>query len=128
MPRPQIAVRNVNILDHVRVPAAVPDTLDAWLHPCGWTRQEPYGHLKGHAPCAPIDELVQSFDDMWPIWRSIVAPFLSLDGEQALDRLATRLHQLGPDAYRDAIESLEGEQCADVRELANETLASLLPS
>jgi hypothetical protein len=117
-----------DIVDHVRVLAADPDTQDAWLHPCGWTRQEPYEHVKDHTPCGPIDELVQSFDDMWPLWRSIVAPSLSSDGERALDRLATRLHQLGPDAYRDAIETLDGEQWADIRRLANETLASLPPS
>jgi hypothetical protein len=99
-----------DIVDHVRLLAAEADTQDAWLHPCGWTRQEPYEHPKDHAPCAPIVELVTSLDDMWPAWRSIVAPALSPDGEGALDRLSARLRMLDDAAFRDAIDTLDGEQ------------------
>ena len=114
-----------DLVAHVRILAADPDTQNAWMHPCGWTREEPYDHVKGHVPCYPIAELVDSFDDMWPAWRSIVAPSLSVDGEQALDRLAARLHQLDQDAYRDEIDTLDGDQWTDVRQSASATLALL---
>jgi len=114
-----------DLADHVRILAANADAQNAWLHPCGWTRHEPYVHLKDHTPCAPIAELVDHFDDIWPAWRSIVAPSLSAEGEQAIDRLATRLHQLDQDAYRDELDTLDGDQWADVRRLASETLGLL---
>jgi hypothetical protein len=117
-----------DILGHVRLLAADAATQNAWLHPCGWTRQEPYEHTKDHAPCAPIAELVDSFDDLWPGRREIVAPVLSPTGEQALDRLRTRLRQLDADAFRDEIETLDEEQWDDVRRLASETLTQLLPA
>jgi hypothetical protein len=117
-----------DIVDHVRLLAADADTQDSWLHHCGWTRQEPYVHVKDHAPCAPIAELVNSFDDMWPAWRQIVASALSPLGEAALERLAARLRQLDADAFRDAIETLDGDQWADVRRAASETLTRLVPA
>ena len=81
--------------------------------------------MKEHAPCAPIAELVNSFDEMWPAWRSVVAPALSPPGECALERLAARLRQLDADDFRDAIETLDGGHWADVRRVANETLTRL---
>ncbi len=116
-----------DIVGHVRLLAGDAASQNAWLHPCGWTRQEPYEHTQDHAPCALIAELVDSFDDMWPGWQQIVAPALSLTGEQALDRLTDRLKQLDTDAFRDEIETLDGEQWVDVRRLASETLTELVP-
>ena len=55
---------------------------------------------RDHAPWAPIAELVDSFNDMWPAWRQTLARALSATGEQALDRLTTRLRQLNTDAFR----------------------------
>jgi len=111
-----------DIADHVRVLAADADTQNDWLHPCGWTRDEPWEHVKVHPACAGIAELVDSFQDMWPAWRTIVAPSLPAEGEVALDRLANRLQQLDQDAYRDEIDTLDDKQWAAVRQLANETL------
>jgi hypothetical protein len=122
------SARLQEIADHVRLLGADADAQDAWLHPCGWTRREPHEHTKDHAPCAPIAELVNSFDDIWPAWRRIVAPVLSPTGESALDRLAARLQELDADAYRDAIDTLDGEQWADVRQLAGGTLPLLEPT
>jgi hypothetical protein len=114
-----------DLVDRVRILAADADTQNAWLHPCGWTKDEPYEHVKSHRPCAPIAELVDSFVDMWPAWRAVVAPSLSMDGERALDRLATRLKQLDQNAYRDELDTLNGGQWTDVRHLASEILAQL---
>jgi hypothetical protein len=99
-----------DVIAHVRLLAADADTQDAWLHPCGWTRQEPYQHANDHGPCASISELVISFDDMWPAWRPILAVALSRGGEAALDQLRARLQQLDDDSFRDAIDTLDREQ------------------
>lgn len=113
------------IVDHVRLLAADANTQNAWMHPCGWTRQEPYEHLKDHRPCYPIAELVSSFDDMWPAWRPVIGSSLSPRAETALDGLADRLRRLGDDAYVDELATLDGEQWEEVRKFARETLERL---
>lgn len=117
-----------DVVDHVAILDAGPDTQNAWQHPCGWTREEPYEHLKGHSPCAPVGELVLSFEDIWPAWQSVVTPSLSVEGERALDQLLVRLQHLPDDAFRDEIDALDGDQWADIRQLASETLALLAGS
>jgi hypothetical protein len=114
-----------DVIEHVRLLAADADTQNAWLHPCGWTRHEPYEHTEDHPPCGALDELMQSYTDMWPAWRSVLAPVLTTDGQRALDRLGTCLEGLDAAAYVDEISTLDGEAWVGVRRVASETLAVL---
>jgi hypothetical protein len=124
--QPSVAEERLrDVVDHVRLLAADSDTQNAWLHPCGWTRQEPYVHEKDHEPCSPVGELVNWFEDMWPAWRSVVAPAVPPGGEAALDRLAARLEQLDDAGYVDDLSTLDGPDWTDVRRQAGQTLAVL---
>ena len=108
------------VVDHLRVLEADADAQIAWLHPCGWTRDEPFGHVEKHPPCAPIDELWCSFDDMWPTWRPTLMPVLNPPLEDALTRLHAALDELDTTSFVDDIATLDRPEWAQIRLLAAE--------
>ena len=110
------------LVGHLRILAADADTQNAWLHPCGWTRAEQFEHER--AACMPIDELYQSFADMWSVWRSSLAPMLTPAIERALDDLMARFEQLEEAAWVDELETLARPEWDDIRQLAISALAA----
>ena len=114
-----------DIRAHVQLLAADADKQNAWLHPCGWTRQEPYEHVLQHPPCMPIGELYDSFDDMWPMWRSVLEPVLTAEIEAALDALKSRLAAFFAVPYLDEVETLDSNEWAVVRRCAQTTLSGI---
>ena len=83
--------RLADVVEHLRILAVDAETQNAWLHPCGWTCKEPYVHFKDRKGCVPVDELYLSFDDIWPMWRSVLEPVLTPALEDALNRLLAYL-------------------------------------
>jgi hypothetical protein len=116
-----------NVIEHLRILAAPTDDQNAWLHPCGWTRAEPFEHVKHHPPCTPIDELIWSFDDMWPGWRPRLGLVMPPAAERALEDVAERLHNLDERALVDEIETLDLDDWKDVRRAATAALVALSP-
>jgi len=107
-----------DLVDHLSVLASDADSQNAWLHPCGWTRNEPFEHLQDHPPCMPIAELWNSFDDLWPARRSTLAPVLTPELDDALTRLCTAFEQLDGAAFIDKLETLDRPEWDRVRQLA----------
>ena len=115
----QLAQRRLaGMVDHLRILAADVDTQYGWLHPCGWTRDEPYVHVQERQACVPVDELYLSFDDDWPMLRSDLAPLLTPAIEVAFDRLLAHFKQMEKAAWVNELETLDRPEWADVRRLA----------
>ena len=69
--RTQLALDHLaDVIEHLQLLAADSETQNAWLQPCGWTRQEPCVHFADRKGCVPVDELYLPLDDMWPMWRA----------------------------------------------------------
>ena len=118
--------RLADVVEHLRILAADAETQNAWLHPCGWTCKEPYVHFKDRKGCVPVDELYLSFDDIWPMWRSVLEPVLTPALEDALNRLLAYFQEMhdGPHAdWVDEPETLDRLEWADVRRLAAAAIA-----
>jgi hypothetical protein len=118
--------RLADVVEHLRILAVDAETQNAWLHPCGWTCKEPYVHFKDRKGCVPVDELYLSFDDIWPMWRSVLEPVLTPALEDALNRLLAYFQEMhdGPHAdWVDEPETLDRLEWADVRRLAAAAIA-----
>lgn len=116
-----------DVIEHLRILEADADAQNAWLHPCGWTRQEPFVHVADHKACAPINELWDSFDDMWPTWHDVLAPVLTAELQDRLNRLAAGFEGLDEAALLDELESLDRPPWAEIRRLATEALIVAVP-
>ncbi|HET6911025.1 MAG TPA: hypothetical protein VFH54_16965 [Mycobacteriales bacterium] len=107
--------RLTEVIAHLKVLSADADEQNAWLHPCGWTRHEPFVHDAKHAPCSPTAELWQSLDDIWPGWRAVLQPLLNPDLEVALDALPSRFEAFDEAAFSDDLETLDRPEWEEVR-------------
>ncbi len=122
----RIAIADLNhIRNHVRLLAADADQQNRYLHPCGWTRDEPYAHTTDHPPCAPMGELYEAFDDMWPAWREILEPVLNDEIRTALDTLSRSLADFFSVEDADEISTLDGAAWDEVRRVAQGTMSVL---
>lgn len=114
--------RLADLAEHLRILAADADSQNAWLHPCGWTRAEPFEHLKDHPPCVPTSELLDSLNDMWPSWRSILEPVLTPALTDVLDGLVVTFGALPETALTDELDSLDRPEWFEVRRVARRAL------
>jgi hypothetical protein len=113
-----------DIVDHLRIVAADGDTQNSWLHPCGWTRKEPYVHVPpaGRAGCMSVDELYVGLTDLWPQWRAVLLPVLTPAIEGGLNELLVRFKRLDEAAWVDELETLDRPEWADMRRAAERTI------
>jgi hypothetical protein len=114
-----------DVVDHLRIVAADADTQNAWLHPCGWTRGEPYVHVPRaeRTGCMPVDELYVGLTDMWPLWRTVLLPVLTPAIEEALNELFALFEHFNEAAWVDELETLDRPEWAATRRAAEQTIA-----
>lgn len=112
-----------DVREQILLLAADADEQNAWLHPCGWTRDEPYVHIAEHEPCAPMGELYENFE--WPNWKRLLSPVLDAQITAALNSLSSVLEDFFSVPYEDEIATLDSGSWAEVRQLAKATLALL---
>lgn len=111
------------VRDQVFLLASGADQQNAFLHPCGWTRDEPFVHIAEHEPCAPMGELYENFE--WPFWQRLLSPVLDDEMKAALNSLSSVLEDFFSVPYEDEIATLDSEPWAQVRAIAKVTLAVL---
>lgn len=116
-----------DVVGHLRILAADADEQNAWLHPCGWTREEPFAHVEKHPPCMPIGELLNSLADMWPAWRLVLQPVLTSALAGALDELLRAMGAMDEQAWVDQLETLDRPDWGVVRALARQALEAAEP-
>lgn len=119
--------RLADVVEHLRFLASDVDFQNAWLHPCGWTRAEPFVHAEPHRPCVPISELWQSLDDMWPGWRATLQPVLTPSLAEALDQLSDAFKTMDEPAWVDELNTLDCPEWTQVRRLAHRALEAAQP-